>query len=128
MAVARRGCRPWGSILGLLVLVLATATAWDVASLRCSFGSYCECDFWPDLPGLECDLAQHLAGQHLAKALVVKSLKAFVQELAPSKPLVLSLHGWTGTGKSYVMHGIYMLQGLGCHSPWKEKEMGHFAY
>lgn len=101
-AVARHGYRPWGSILGLLGLALAAAAAWDVASLRCTFGSFCECDFWPDLPGLECDLAQHLAGQHLAKALVVKSLKAFVQDPAPSKPLVLSLHGWTGTGKSYV--------------------------
>lgn len=51
MAVARRGCRPRGSILGLLGLVLATATAWDVASLYCSFSSFCECDFRPDLPG-----------------------------------------------------------------------------
>ncbi|XP_013201526.1 prosalusin isoform X2 [Microtus ochrogaster] len=50
MAVARRGCLPRGSILGLLGLVLATATAWDVASLYCSFSSFCECDFRPDLP------------------------------------------------------------------------------
>lgn len=51
MAVARQGCLPRGSILGLLGLVLATATAWDVASLYCSFSSFCECDFRPDLPG-----------------------------------------------------------------------------
>lgn len=51
MAVARHCCRPWGSILGLLGLALAAAAAWDVTSLRCSFGSFCECDFWPDLPG-----------------------------------------------------------------------------
>ncbi|XP_052038171.1 prosalusin isoform X3 [Apodemus sylvaticus] len=50
MAVARHGCRPWCSILGLLGLALAAAAAWDVASLRCSFGSFCECDFRPDLP------------------------------------------------------------------------------
>ncbi|XP_032758623.1 prosalusin isoform X2 [Rattus rattus] len=118
MAVARHGCPPWGSILGLLVLALAAAAAWDVSFLRCSLGSFCECDFWPDLPGLECDLAQHLAGQHLAKALVVKSLKAFVQDPAPSKPLVLSLHGWTGTGKSYVSSLLaqYLFRG-GLRSP-----------
>ncbi|XP_073909242.1 prosalusin isoform X4 [Castor canadensis] len=118
MAAATRGCRPWGSLLGLLGLVSAAAAAWDLASLRCNFGSFCECDFRPDLPGLECDLAQHLAGQHLAKALVVKSLKAFVQDPAPTKPLVLSLHGWTGTGKSYVSSLLahYLFQG-GLRSP-----------
>ena len=68
--------------------------------------------------GLECDLAQHLAGQHLAKALVGKSLKAFIQNPAPSKPLVLSLHGWTGTGKSYVSSLLaqYLFRG-GLRSP-----------
>ncbi|KAL2782093.1 prosalusin isoform c precursor, partial [Daubentonia madagascariensis] len=118
MAAATRGCRPWGSLLGLLGLVSAAAAAWDLASLRCNFGAFCECDFRPDLPGLECDLAQHLAGQHLAKALVVKALKAFVQDPAPTKPLVLSLHGWTGTGKSYVscLLARYLFQG-GLRSP-----------
>ncbi|XP_012627454.1 prosalusin isoform X2 [Microcebus murinus] len=118
MAAATRGCRPWGALVGLLGLVSAAAAAWDLASLRCNFGAFCECDFQPDLPGLECDLAQHLAGQHLAKALVVKALKAFVQDPAPTKPLVLSLHGWTGTGKSYVSSLLaqYLFQG-GLRSP-----------
>ncbi|XP_012313519.2 prosalusin isoform X1 [Aotus nancymaae] len=118
MAAATRGCWPWGSLLGLLGLVSAAAVACDLASLRCSLGSFCECDFRPDLPGLECDLAQHLAGQHLAKALVVKALKAFVWNPAPTKPLVLSLHGWTGTGKSYVSSLLahYLFQG-GLRSP-----------
>lgn len=68
--------------------------------------------------GLECDLAQHLAGQHLAKALVLKSLKAFVQDPAPNKPLVLSLHGLSGTGKSYVSSLLakYLFRG-GLRSP-----------
>uniref|UniRef100_A0A8I5U9I6 Torsin family 2 member A n=1 Tax=Pongo abelii TaxID=9601 RepID=A0A8I5U9I6_PONAB len=118
MAAATRGCRPWGSFLGLLGLVSAAAAAWDLASLRCNLGAFCECDFRPDLPGLECDLAQHLAGQHLAKALVVKALKAFVRDPTPTKPLVLSLHGWTGTGKSYVSSLLahYLFQG-GLRSP-----------
>lgn len=63
-------------------------------------------------------MVQHLAGQHLAKAVVVKSLKAFVRDPAPTKPLVLSLHGWTGTGKSYVSSLLahYLFQG-GLRSP-----------
>ncbi|EFB15678.1 hypothetical protein PANDA_004446, partial [Ailuropoda melanoleuca] len=118
MAAATRGCRPWGSLLGLLGLVSAAAAAWDLTSLHCHFGTFCECDFQPDFQGLECDLAQHLAGQHLARALVVKALKAFVQDPAPTKPLVLSLHGWTGTGKSYVSSLIahYLFRG-GLRSP-----------
>ncbi|XP_007471795.1 PREDICTED: prosalusin isoform X2 [Lipotes vexillifer] len=118
MAAVRRGCRPWGSLLGLLGLVSAAAAAWDLTSLRCNFGAFCECDFRPDFQGLECDLAQHLAGQHLARALVVKALKAFVQDPAPTKPLVLSLHGWTGTGKSYVTSLLahYLFRG-GLRSP-----------
>lgn len=68
--------------------------------------------------GLECDLAQHLAGQHLARELVVKALKAFVQDPAPTKPLVLSLHGGTGTGKSYVSSLLaHYLFSDGLHSP-----------
>ncbi|XP_058528559.1 prosalusin isoform X3 [Ochotona princeps] len=105
MAAATRGPRPCGSLLGLLGLlglVAAAAASWDLTSLRCNFYDFCECDFRPDLPALECDLAQHLAGQHLAKALVLKALKVFVRDPAPTKPLVLSLHGWTGTGKSYL--------------------------
>ncbi|XP_051836008.1 prosalusin [Antechinus flavipes] len=95
----------WGRMfwcLGVLRLVSAAAATWDLSSLSCGFRAFCECDFRPDLRGLECDLAQHLAGQHLVRQLVMKGLKAFVENPAPAKPLVMSFHGWTGTGKSYV--------------------------
>uniref|UniRef100_A0AC11BYI0 Torsin family 2 member A n=1 Tax=Ovis aries TaxID=9940 RepID=A0AC11BYI0_SHEEP len=49
MAAATRSCRPWGSLLGLIWLVSAAAASWDLTSLRCNFGSFCECDFRPDL-------------------------------------------------------------------------------
>ena len=53
MAAASLGCRPWGSLLGLLGLVsaAAAAAAWDLTSLHCHFGAFCECDFQPDFEG-----------------------------------------------------------------------------
>ncbi|XP_029775377.1 prosalusin isoform X3 [Suricata suricatta] len=48
MAAATRGCWSWGSLLGLLGLVSAAAAAWDLTSLHCHFGAFCECDFQPD--------------------------------------------------------------------------------
>lgn len=51
MAAVRRGSRPGGSLLGLLGLVSAAAAAWDLTSLRCNFGAFCECDFRPDFQG-----------------------------------------------------------------------------
>ncbi|XP_043849501.1 torsin-2A-like [Dromiciops gliroides] len=92
--------------LGLLGLVSAT---WNLASLRCGFSAFCKCDFLPDLRGLECDLAQHLAGQHPVKQLVMKGLKAFVENPALAKPLVMSFHGWTDTGSSMLVQ--YLFQG-----------------
>nr|XP_025969563.1 prosalusin [Dromaius novaehollandiae] len=54
------------------------------------------------LPGLECDLAMNLVGQPLVKQQVMKGVREFLENQNPMKPLVMSFHGWTGTGKTYV--------------------------
>ncbi|XP_010222030.1 PREDICTED: torsin-2A-like, partial [Tinamus guttatus] len=54
------------------------------------------------LPGLECDLAMNLVGQPLVKQQVMKAVREFLEQQNPTKPLVLSFHGTTGTGKTYV--------------------------
>ncbi|KAL8174695.1 UNVERIFIED_CONTAM: Torsin-2A [Gekko kuhli] len=92
-----------GVLLALLLPLLGPGAPWELsASWHCGLLASCECDFRPDLPGLECDLALNLVGQHLARQLVVKGVREFVQNQAPVKPLVMSFHGWTGTGKTYV--------------------------
>lgn len=52
-------------------------------------------------PVLQEGLDDRLFGQHLAKKVIVKSLTGFLNNPKPKKPLALSLHGWTGTGKNF---------------------------
>ncbi|KFW92227.1 Torsin-3A, partial [Phalacrocorax carbo] len=48
------------------------------------------------------DLNKQLHGQHLAKEIVVQAVQGFLQSPQPQKALVLSFHGWSGTGKNFV--------------------------
>ena len=41
-------------------------------------------------------------GQHLARDLVVRAVRGHHNNNNPTKPLVLSFHGWTGSGKNFV--------------------------
>ncbi|NXA69827.1 TOR3A protein, partial [Mohoua ochrocephala] len=71
----------------------------------CSFGKCCEtgdCRITNNITGLEADLRGQLHGQHLAKEVVVRALQGFLQSPRPQKALVLSFHGWSGTGKNFV--------------------------
>uniref|UniRef100_A0A8P4KCN0 Torsin-1A C-terminal domain-containing protein n=1 Tax=Dicentrarchus labrax TaxID=13489 RepID=A0A8P4KCN0_DICLA len=43
-----------------------------------------------------------LFGQHIASRIILKSVNGFMSNDNPKKPLVLSLHGLTGTGKNFV--------------------------
>nr|XP_024002304.1 torsin-1A-like [Salvelinus alpinus] len=52
--------------------------------------------------GLEVALDQKLFGQHVASRVVQKAVTGFMNDKNPIKPLVLSLHGWSGTGKNLV--------------------------
>lgn len=55
-----------------------------------------------NLSALKADLDSKLFGQHIASRIVVKAVNGFVTNDNPKKPLVLSLHGWAGTGKNFV--------------------------
>ncbi|KAM7087620.1 prosalusin [Ciconia maguari] len=113
-----------GAALALaLALALAAAArpaaAWDLWALRCGFSADCECGFGPDLRGLECDLAMNLVGQPLVRQQVMKGVREFLENQNPVKPLVMSFHGSTGTGKTYVSSMLvrYLFQG-GLRSPY----------
>lgn len=52
--------------------------------------------------GLKTDLENKLFGQHIASPIIAKAVTGFMRNGNPKKPLVLSLHGPTGTGKNFV--------------------------
>ncbi|XP_056395737.1 prosalusin [Hyla sarda] len=89
-------------LLLLLLVMLRTGGCWQMPALHCSLYNSCDCSFRPDLDALDCDLARNVFGQHLAREQLVKGLKGFLQTDQPAKPLVLSFHGWSGTGKTFV--------------------------
>jgi len=51
-------------------------------------------------------LEENLVGQHIARDMVVRAVKGHQRNPTPSKPLVLSFHGWTGSGKNFVSQFI----------------------
>ncbi|XP_007431317.1 torsin-1A [Python bivittatus] len=51
---------------------------------------------------LQKNLEKKVFGQHLVSEVIVKAVTGFLTNSNPKKPLALSLHGWTGTGKNFV--------------------------
>ncbi|XP_009645197.1 torsin-3A [Egretta garzetta] len=71
----------------------------------CSFGKCCktgDCRIVNNITGLEADLNGQLHGQHLAKEVIIRAVQGFLQSPQSQKALVLSFHGWSGTGKNFV--------------------------
>ena len=78
-------------------------------NVKCRFGltECCSQDFInPNMSSFKTDLYEHLYGQHIAESTVYKAIRAHVINPNPSKPLVMSFHGWTGGGKNHVARMI----------------------
>ncbi|XP_041825684.1 torsin family 1 isoform X1 [Melanotaenia boesemani] len=85
---------------------MAAALTGFLASYQNIFYYFHECcrPEWIDFnrTGLKNDLENKLFGQHIASRIILKAVNGFMSNNNPKKPLVLSLHGWTGTGKNFV--------------------------
>ncbi|XP_004688194.1 PREDICTED: torsin-3A isoform X1 [Condylura cristata] len=71
----------------------------------CTFQDCCDsgdCRISNNFSGLEADLKGRLHGQHLAGELVLRTVRGYLELPRPDKALVLSFHGWSGTGKNFV--------------------------
>ncbi|XP_018096867.1 torsin-1A [Xenopus laevis] len=83
----------------------------------CYWSECCEPERPLNQSGLQADLRGKFFGQHLAQEVIYRALSGFMTNTNPKKPLALSLHGWSGTGKNFVSKIIAdNIYGLGMNS------------
>lgn len=83
------------------------------------------------LAGLRHNLTAELYGQHIVIDVLTKALKAHYSPNAPQsdKPLVLSLHGQSGTGKTFVAQRLVEhLFRRGIHSNFVRQYVGRSSF
>ncbi|XP_040899131.1 prosalusin [Toxotes jaculatrix] len=90
------------AILWVLLLFLCVPVSGVFQKLYCTISDSCDCDFKPNIRDLEWDLYKNVYGQHLAQDIVSEEVARFLQNKSPDRPLVLSFHGSSGTGKTMV--------------------------
>ncbi|XP_041643676.1 prosalusin [Cheilinus undulatus] len=90
------------AILSVLFLFLCNSVCGVFQKLYCTISESCDCDFKPNIRDLEWDLYKNLYGQHLVADIVSEEVAKFLQNKSPDRPLVLSFHGSSGTGKTLV--------------------------
>ncbi|XP_074871661.1 torsin-1A-like isoform X1 [Carettochelys insculpta] len=90
--------------LGIAIGAASALTGYfSYPSFYCGFVECCPGEAErPNATALREELDNKLFGQHLAKDVILKAVIGFGNNPNPKKPLVLSLHGWGGTGKNFV--------------------------
>ncbi|XP_042686738.1 torsin-1A-like [Centrocercus urophasianus] len=105
------------------------AIGWQLFSphswLRCSLLECCNVKDTLNFSVVKMDLEQKVFGQHLAVQIVLRALSTNLHSKQPKKPLVMSFHGWTGTGKSFVSSII--AENLYRLSVWRRRFVHHFS-
>ncbi|XP_040840258.1 torsin-3A isoform X2 [Ochotona curzoniae] len=91
--------------LGWSLPVLGQQYVDKLAAWYCRFQDCCDsddCRISNNFTGLDSDLSVRLHGQHLARELVLRTVRGYLETPLPDKALALSFHGWSGTGKNFV--------------------------
>ena len=100
----------------IIFLVFITQSDSFASYFYCKYNECCD-EPWirNNVATLSANLKEHVFGQHLVHNSVPKLIRAHLNNPNPKKPLVLSFHGGTGTGKTWVSQLIsesLYLQGL----------------
>lgn len=94
---------PLTSGLGVGATLFASMVWNSRDTVLCQFRECCREPYLKkDIDGLKNSLDDNVFGQHIVTDVLTKTLKAHVKKRLPTKALVLSFHGWTGSGKNYV--------------------------
>ncbi|EAW87908.1 torsin family 1, member A (torsin A), isoform CRA_b [Homo sapiens] len=88
--------------ISLGLALAGVLTGYIYPRLYCLFAECCGQKRSLSREALQKDLDDNLFGQHLAKKIILNAVFGFINNPKPKKPLTLSLHGWTGTGKNFV--------------------------
>uniref|UniRef100_A0A2R9AJN2 Torsin-1A n=1 Tax=Pan paniscus TaxID=9597 RepID=A0A2R9AJN2_PANPA len=88
--------------ISLGLALAGVLTGYICPRLYCLFAECCGQKRSLSREALQKDLDDKLFGQHLAKKIILNAVFGFINNPKPKKPLTLSLHGWTGTGKNFV--------------------------
>ena len=91
------------ALVGSVVFAGGVYKFWD-ESVKCQFAECCSSPHWVihNVTRFQDYFDTFVFGQHLVRDIVSKSLKIHLKKTQPKKALVLSFHGWTGTGKNFV--------------------------
>ena len=98
------------ALVGSVVFASSVYKFWD--SGKCQFTECCASPHWVmhNVTRFQEYFDTFVFGQHLVRDIVSKALKTHLKKEKPKKALVLSFHGWTGTGKNFV--ASYIAQSL----------------
>ncbi|KAM3599544.1 uncharacterized protein V6R79_007790 [Siganus canaliculatus] len=96
LATSQLGSSNFLVLSGIAGAGLLAARLWPSPAERCDLS-------WINFRtgDLEVGLQNKLFGQHIASHIILQAVKGFMNHKNPQHPLVLSLHGWTGTGKNF---------------------------
>ncbi|XP_068104942.1 torsin-1A-like [Hyperolius riggenbachi] len=97
LPVVARCIEPISMGIGAIVLGVASYYGRDWLSQ-----GKCQLEGNINVTALQEDFDDRIFGQHLAKRVILKAVPGYLRNKNPKKPLVLSFHGWTGTGKNYI--------------------------
>ncbi|XP_065319748.1 torsin-1A-like [Gordionus sp. m RMFG-2023] len=127
---------PISSVVAMSGALIATSSIvyHSIDKLKCLTNNY-ECCNEKWIPHstaeLHNDLKTKIYGQHIAIDLVYKAIYSHIINKNPEKPLVISIHGWTGNGKTYTSQLIAKsLYKLGMNSKYVHLWIAslHFAH